>query len=109
MPNGTRDPEDDGGACKLELGAGRLNILTIHCNGLRKKEKRLALGHLITWLRVGVAVLTETHGSETHGHPGICRGHSFLSAVARSQHWRGSDYSRERGTDCGRGPGGGRR
>ena len=35
--------------------------MTINCNGLRSQRKKLALGSLLSLMKVGVCVVTESH------------------------------------------------
>ena len=64
--------DDNGYACSvvepeqsglepIDLSDTRLRALTINCNGIRSKRRRLALGHLSTPKRIGVCVVTESH------------------------------------------------
>ena len=46
---------------RLPMTKDIIRILNINCNGLRKKKKRLVLGHIMNILQVGVCVATETH------------------------------------------------
>ena len=41
-----------------------IKLATINCNGLRQKEKRLKLGHVLPTNGIGVVVITETHFRE---------------------------------------------
>ena len=43
------------------LKSGRLRILNVNCNGLRKRKRGLALGRHLASLRVGLCLATESH------------------------------------------------
>ena len=38
-----------------------LRIMTVNCDGLRKRKKQLELGDILKTLRVGLCVATESH------------------------------------------------
>ena len=38
-----------------------IRILTVNSNGMRKRKRILALGHLLTILRIGVCVVAKSH------------------------------------------------
>ena len=38
-----------------------MRVITVNCNGIRKKYKRLILEKLLFDLNIGICVLTETH------------------------------------------------
>ena len=46
---------------KTLLQKGLIRLVNINCNGLRSKRKKLALGSLLTLMKVGVCVVTESH------------------------------------------------
>ena len=43
------------------MGRETLRLVTVNCNGLRRRRRRLALGHLLAVLKVDICIITESH------------------------------------------------
>ena len=49
------------GVAPAQLGEGTLRVLAVNSNGLRKRNRLLALGRILTIVRVRACVVTESH------------------------------------------------
>ena len=43
------------------MGPDTLRLVTVNCNGLRMRKRRLALGHLLAGLKVDICVVTKSY------------------------------------------------
>ena len=57
------------------MGPDTLRLVTVNCNGLRRRKRRLALGHLLAVLKVDICVVTESHLRK--GDLGWLKGNDF--------------------------------
>ena len=70
------------------MGDRMMRLGTANCNGIRKRKRRLALGYLLSTLKVGVCVVTESHlrkrGLEITQIPGYVETSIFCRHAERS-------------------------
>ena len=43
------------------VGDAKLRVVTVNWDGLRKRKRRLGLGHLIAFLMIGICEVTASH------------------------------------------------